>query len=303
MEIIHPSDRQEWLRLRAQDITSTESPVLFGFSPYETIYSLWHRKKTGDVGEIEETERMFWGTKMQDVIAETIAKQNGWEYKKLDYYARLPECRMGSSFDFEVQTPSGRAILEIKNVDALVFRRTWTEVGDGAFEAPLHVEMQVQHQLAVLDYEKTYIGVLVGGNRLVLVERDRDRAVGEAIKKRVAEFWATIRIDAAPNPDYSRDAETIRRLYSYANPDSVMDARGNSRINVLASMYKEAKRKQVDAERECSEIKSEIITLIGDNERVNGDGFTISAGLVGEAEISYKRKAYRNFLIKFKRGE
>ena len=60
-ESIIPASEEEWLKLRTLDVTSTESPALFGLSPYMTKFELWHRKKSGEVYTIKDNERMFWG--------------------------------------------------------------------------------------------------------------------------------------------------------------------------------------------------------------------------------------------------
>ena len=139
-QTITPRDREHWLSLRAQDLTSTDVAALFGMSPYKTKFELWHEKRSGEPVRIAQNDRMKWGTRLQDSIASGIAHDNGFSVDRFDGYMRIPSERIGSSFDFFME-PNG--ILEIKNVDALIFRDGWI-VENGEIEAPLHIEMQVQ---------------------------------------------------------------------------------------------------------------------------------------------------------------
>jgi putative phage-type endonuclease len=294
---IQPKNEQEWLTLRLNDITSTKSPALFGISPYLTKFELWHRIKNNLVVDFKENKRMKWGIKLEASIAECIAEEKGWEVRPFKEYIRLEEEKIGSSFDFRIlDNDKGDGILEIKNVDGLVYRDNWI---DG--EPPLHIEMQVQHQLLVSGLKYAYIGVLVGGNDEKLIYRERDEIVINRILEESAKFWKSIKNNEPPDPNFNSDAVFLKELYQHAEPGTVYDARGDERINEIVSKYKEASQKEKEAKSIKESCKSELLTIIGDNEKAAGDDFTISAGVVAEAEISYIRKPYRTFKINFRR--
>lgn len=292
VEIILPENKQKWLELRTKDITSTEVSALFGLSPYMTKFELWHRKKRGDVVELSENKRMFWGTKLQDAIAGAIAEKQGWNVRRMDEYIRDPELRAGSSFDFSINEDG---LLEIKNVDGLQYKEKWNIDDEGNIEAPLHIEMQVQHQLMVSGREYAYIGALIGGNDEKLIPRKRDEIVISEIRKAIKEFWKSVEENKPPEPDFTADSKFIAKLYGFAEPNKIYDARGDERLQELTEKYKEYSDTEKQAKQGKDAIKAEILTIIGDAEKVTGDKFTISAGVVAEAEISYTRQAYRMF--------
>ena len=204
--MLYPKTREEWLKLRMDYVSSTESSALFGMNPYKTAFELAVIKKSPDVPEeYEQNERMTWGLRLQRAIAQGIAEDYGVKVRAMSGYAALPEQRLGASFDFEViglkddytgesqmlrglYQQHGTGVLEIKNVDQWVFKDEWHEVDD-QLEAPPHIEMQVQHQLHCIEREWAALGVLVGGNRQILIARMRDRDVGLAIKAKTAKFW------------------------------------------------------------------------------------------------------------------
>ncbi len=306
--VIATASKEEWLKLRADDLTSTDIAALFGLSPYMTPYELWHRKRNKTTGGFEETERMKWGTRLQDSIATGIAEDNGWKIRRYEQYVRIKDLRLGSSFDFLVaakielqkdHTLFTDYILEIKNVDSLAFKEGWTEDAEENLEAPLHIEIQVQHQLLVSGLSKAFIGALVGGNRVVLIERKADPTVHESILAKAKEFWRTIDANEEPAPDFKRDANFIKSLYQSVTPEKTMTA--TERINELAESYRFASEQEKQAKEEKEAFKAELLTLIQDTEKVKGEKFTITANLVGPAHLEYDREGYRNFKISWKK--
>lgn len=311
-QIIVPDSKEEWLKLRTEDVTSTEIAALFGVSPYITHFELWHQKKARTVVAIEENERMKWGTRLQDSIAQGIAADNGWPIRRMDEYIRNSILRIGASFDFSIE-PEARdrvsinligpdhGLLEIKNVDSLAFRDGWLIDDETGVEAPPHIELQVQHQLMVSQRSFAYIGALIGGNRVTLIKREPEPRIFAAIEKEVGKFWASIEAGIAPAPDFQRDAEFIATLYGYAQPGKIMDARGDTMLETKVLLYRKYGAEEGEAEQKKKAVKAEILTIIGDHEKVIGDTFSITAGVCPEAPIAFIRKPYRMFKPTFKK--
>jgi putative phage-type endonuclease len=322
IETIHPRDEKHWLELRKQDVTSTETAALFGISPYMTAFELYHRKHDNLNVEFEPNERVKWGSRLQDSIAAGIAEDQKWKIRRMTEYIRDTDLRMGASFDFQFnwgeRIPPNRklsdpplgvpecvgeiiqhvGILEIKNVDSLAFRDGWIVDGENV-EAPPHIEIQVQQQLALSGFKVAYIGALIGGNRVVLIKREPDAKVIEAIRHRIKEFWDSVAKGIEPKPDFSRDADFIGTLFSYAEPGRVITA--DDKISALATQYRRAADEAKAAEEKKDAARAEILTLIGDAEKVIGPWGTISAGLVGPKHVEYDAKGYRTFRINWKK--
>lgn len=324
MEIIQPQDEKHWLELRTKDITSTEIGALFGIdsaSYIPTEFELWHRKKNNFAVDFDPNERVLWGTRLQDAIADGVAEDNGWHVRKMTEYIRDPELRIGASFDFSIESPViadipelepgqtamlkpedvGRGLLEIKNVDSLVHRQKWIVNDDDTMEAPLHIELQVQHQLLVSRRAFAYIAALVGGNKVILIKREPDLAVHAAIKEKVKAFWKSIDDDIAPTPDFKRDADFISKLYGYAEVGKVIDASNDTDIEGAVRQYREVSNSIKDLEETKEGIKAQILMMIGDAEKATGNGWSVSAGMIAGGPVSYIRKPYRNFRTNFKK--
>lgn len=317
--IITPKNDTEWHGLRAMDVTSTESSALFGMSPYATAFELWHRKREETQVIIEAAGRMLWGTRLQDVIARGIAEDYGVKVRRLNAYMRLNDCRMGASFDFEIvgvveeyarpgdttlqelYRQHGPGVLEIKNVDSLVFKNDWTaerdDDGRKEYEAPAHIEIQVQHQLHVIGREWSALGVLVGGNQPIVIIRERDDEVGRGIENRVRQFWQSIETNEPPPPVMPDDADFMRKVYSFAEPGKLLDARGDADLLSWCEQYREASDRYKQAEEDKKIAQARIFECLGDHEKALLDGYTISAAMVAPTRVEYDRAGFRGFRV------
>jgi predicted phage-related endonuclease len=287
------SSEAEWLEMRKKDVTSTECSALFGCSPYSTTYQLYHEKIGQLAIAFEVNERMVWGNRLESAIAHGIAEDFGLLIEPMKVYARIPDLRMGSSFDFKIiglddnytgtdETyrdafrENGPGIMEVKNVDGLQFKRAWI-ADDHIMEAPPHIELQVQHQQETADMEWTLIAPLVGGNAPMPFMRQRDRAIGRAIIDKVGEFWHMVDTGKAPAPDFTQDGDTISRLL-YQDNGEVVDMADNARLKELIALHEAAGKEYKAADDKKSALKAEILTVIGHAAKVLVPGFSISAG-------------------------
>lgn len=301
----HPfTTEAAWLALREKDLTSTEAAALFQASPYATEYEL-HLTKTGQFEKpFESNERMVWGNRLEAAIAYGVAEDYGLVIEPFKCYMRIPELRMGSSFDFKIVgladyfegnesardmfREHGPGIMEVKNVDGLQFRRNWIEDGDD-IEAPPHIEFQVQHQLEVADLGWSLISPLVGGNTPKVVIRERDTELGALIRARAAHFWDRIDAGIAPEPDYEKDAKTISKLY-VDNDGSAVDLTDNERVAELCREYKDAGADEKAAKGRKDAAKAELLTIIEAAKVARTDGYKISAGTNKQVFKAYRRK-------------
>lgn len=280
-----PESKDHWLELRKKRINSTEVSCLYNCNPYKTMFELWHEKNSQDSIPIEMSSRMKWGTRLQDVIAYGIAEDNDWKIKPVPEYIYIEELGIGSSFDFIIDDNIN---FEIKKIDSLIYRKEWTET-----EPPLHIGFQVQTQMGVAELNRTIIGALISGNETITMEIDFLPDVWKNIKEKVKEFYS---LKEAPEPDFERDSEYIRQLYNKANPGKVISA--NERVSVLADAYISASQQMKEIEKRRDSYRAEILTLIGDAEKVLGESFSISCGVTKETVVpSFVRKSSRGFRL------
>ena len=314
VHINRKDDEAGWLAARHLDITSTDVAALFGLSPYMTEFELFHRKLADAPVRIEDNERMVWGRRLEAAIAHGVAEDRNWTIRARNIYQRDPDARIGSSFDFTIVATDdrGTGLLEIKNVDGLVFRNSWTVNEDGTIEAPEHIELQLQHQLEVADLEWGVIVALVGGNDVRVLERTREVEIGQVIRTRAKQFWARVASNEAPAPDFAADAEFITKtLCRNANADKVIEA--NETLDDMIARYMHVSKEAGDLDRLKDSIKAEILMTIGDAGKIvsrhatvtcsntkDSTGTLVTPDMVGTCIGA--RKGYRQFRVTAAKG-
>lgn len=314
--IIKPKSEEHWLAMRAEDVTSTQVSSLFEMGKYGTHFQLWHNKHDGIEVDFSDNERVAWGNYLQDAIATGFAKIHGVLIRPMKEYIRIIDARMGASFDFEIMgvdpnyeganaivrnmvEANGPGILEIKNVDRGVFYKDWkVDKETKHVEAPGHIELQLQAQCHIAERSWGCICVLVGGNQNRVVVRQYDKVVGDALEQRVRNFWNSVKTDVEPPAKYPDDAEFIcKKLYDYAEPAKVFDARGNADVNDLLAAYNDAGDREKLAKEDKKVAQAKLYQIIDDAERVVFDGGSIWCGMVGPAPVTYTREGYRGFKV------
>ncbi len=299
----------EWLEARKKNINSTDTAALFGFSPYKTEFSMYHMLKGNIEDYFNENERTIIGQEVESGIARAWSRINKTEVQPFKDYLYDPDARIGSSFDYIITSGKYEGwLLEIKNVDYLVYRDNWSE-----YEAPVHIEIQCQHQCMVSSAPGVIILACIGGNRLEHIVRPRDEGMIRGIYDRIAQFWRGVDSENEPKPNYINDVDALRQLYSSADPDDIFVAEEDGTVVSMIANYKtwSEEIEKLKAMRESA--KSEVYSRIGQASKVLSPGYklycgvtkdskgktvTVTEDMVGqEIVISKPRKGYRMFRV------
>ena len=280
------NDRDAWLARRERDVTSTDAASLCGVGR-KTRYQLFCEKRLGLSVPVEENEAMRLGTRLEAPIAEHLALEHGMEIEPFKDYIRIPEFRIGSSFDYRAKDRS--YLLEIKLVGPQAMR-DW-QVTDYGLEAPIHIEAQVQTEMLCAEIPVCFIGVLCG-TQTYLLRREFDQAVADRLQNEARSFWES----PQPEPDWQVDADFIIALRKQSAPGKVIQA--DARIEELMATYKAAGEWVRDYEKQRDAARAELLTLIDDAERVEGSAYYALAKAQPEVVVeSFVRKASRPLRI------
>jgi putative phage-type endonuclease len=223
VNLINYESREDWLAARNLGIGASESAALFGLSPWLSPFALWADKTGMAPRENSTAEHLRWGLLLEKPIAEAYAmdsKRTVWEPPSPWCVAvdRELECLRATPdrWIVEADGKDGRGVLEIKNVDGSK-SSLWDEM------PPLHVQIQVQHQLAVTGFRWGTIAALIGGNRLRTWDIDRNDDMIAELRIRVAEFWRMVQSKTAPEADGSEaTAKALKALYPLDNGEAVV---------------------------------------------------------------------------------
>jgi len=261
-------DEAAWLEKRGHYVTSTESASLFGLQmpSMPTAYELWHVKRGLIDRVVDVNSRMVWGRRLEQSIAAGIAEDNGFKLLPMRSFAFDDEDKIGSSFDNVIEIPdSGHGLLEIKTVSYRDYKEKFIEDSESGFiEAPAYYEVQVQHELEVINkYEYAMLAVFIMDTREVkLLYRSRDKEMGAAIRVRVKEFWE---MQSPPPPDLAKDSDLLSKMQRANSKDKTYDASNDGDFELAAMAYLQEGEKEKAAKSAKDIARSKMVIAMSDH--------------------------------------
>lgn len=272
-QFIRPRDQEHWLSLREPDITSTDVAALYGLSPYLTEYELYQAKANGLRLPFQSNSRIQAGNDVEAYAAQKVAADLGMEARPYKEYIRLPDERIGSSFDWIL---NDEIILEIKSMDWVKFKALEEDC------LPPHIEVQAQHQMLVSGKRECKVAVWTGIYDYTLYDRQADDDMHAAMIKRIAKFWADVEAGNAPAIDPYRDGKILELVYRDQKED-MLDLGGREDVDAMVTQYKHHKAEASHHEQEARAIKVKLHELLADKKGGFTDNYRVSAGYVKDS--------------------
>jgi len=148
----------EWIEHRRRHRNASETPVLFGLSPWQTPYQLWQVKL--GLLELEVTPAMRHGSELEPVARAAYEAKTGRTMQPVvvvdgEYSASL-----------DGMTLAGKRIVEIKCPVRGRDSTLWKTVEAGGL--PEYYRLQVQHQLLVTKADVADVYVFDGAEGILL---------------------------------------------------------------------------------------------------------------------------------------
>ena len=223
----------EWHSARADGLGGSEIAAVLGLSPWESRFSLWHRKR-GSLGQQDDNPGMTWGRRLEAPIAEAfidnhpelkVRKVPGmWRSKMRPWQLADP--------DRHITGPDGNQILEIKTAhNSAAFE--WGQTGTD--QIPVYYRAQVLWYLDVFGFDSAYLAVLIGGSDYREYRIDYDGADVETMRTAGAAFLHTVVDGKRPDIDDS-DAtyQAVRELHPNID-DSDLEVEPRLALDYLAA--------------------------------------------------------------------
>lgn len=210
---------QQWHDLRDKHIGSSDIEALMGVEKYSTPFQLYHQKRgTISPEDMSDDLRVFWGSHLEPAIAFGLARLHGLHIEKVRlYYTASDVPGLGASLDYKIiEEIDGEKVdipFEIKNVDSRVAWEDWERLPGGEYRPPLHIQLQVQHQMIATGAPYAYIGALIGGNDPQFIKVEPHAKLQEMIKKRVSEFWDAVEVGEEPRWDAEKDLKAAQEAW------------------------------------------------------------------------------------------
>lgn len=259
--IIHSKHRTEWLQRRLEGVGASEVAGLLGHG--RSPLQLW-ALKTGrlEPDSLDDVEFVRWGHVLEPIILSEyqapyysgrMARRNGWLVQStaqpwamctLDGWTNHPE--------------HGLIPLEIKTTNAF-------NAEDWAEGAPPKYHWQLAHQMLVTGTPAASIACLIGGQRLVWADVERDPVDEERILEAGDTFWQHVVDDTPPPTDGSRgSAKALAAMYPRHIEGKSVQLNGV--MGELDAQLIGVKSQLKALESERRKIENELRAAIGDAE-------------------------------------
>jgi putative phage-type endonuclease len=276
MPVVTIESDEQWHALRRRNIGGSDVAALFGASPWMTEFTLWAEKRGITEHAVEENNKMALGKYLEPFIAGQLAKELGWTVvPSKEYHLHPTITGMGATLDFDVIDHEwGPGICETKVVfDYADYMEHWSDD-----RAPPHIELQVQHQLAVTGRPWAAICVLVmqTGTLMPAIIRRPIPAVIAEIEEKVGMFWESIKAKQRPAPT-GTDAELsiMRLIWPAREPRKIVEL-ANYDLAEEASLYVYASQQLSSADKQKTVSKAKLLAAAEDAELLRVPGFNIN---------------------------
>jgi predicted phage-related endonuclease len=260
-----------------------------------SLFSLW-MVKSGRLEAPDVTgERPAWGRRLEDVIGEACAEEYGWMLRRGEWVQDM-KSRLAATTDFyRIIDNRISEVVEIKNTDWIVHRNQWTED-----QPPVHVQVQLQAQLACTGLYTGHVVALVGGNHLTPYEFERDERLIADMRARAVDFWQSIDENRPPPVDGSASTHaTLGRLWPEAVLGKPYDTEDDPEFHRLCEELRDIAPVRLEAEKAEKQIKNDLLARMGDCEVAVYDGRVLATcPTVKRAGYSVKASSYRQFKLK-----
>jgi hypothetical protein len=153
------------------------------------------------------------------------------------------------------------------------FAHEWGE--SGGVDIPLHVEVQVHHQMAVADLERVYVAALICGRsperRLYCIERDEDWV--KYLLAEAEKFWADYVVTGIPpEPNYAPSMPILKARTR--EPESTVDLGEDAVAAIQAWQY--LNKQRLDLEKATETAQRLALATLDDAEAGECDAGTLT---------------------------
>lgn len=274
-------NKLEWLKERQCGIGGSDVGAILGVNKYKTPFEVY-LEKTEPITEVtEQSESAYWGDQFEEVVAKEFEKRTGKKVRRdRKHYKHKDYPFMVANIDRRVVGEN--AILECKTANQYLASE-WQDD-----EIPASYLLQVQHYLVVTGAKVGYIAVLIGGQKFIWKEVQRDEELIEIIIEAEKNFWKMVQDKTPPALDGSSAAENyLKEKYKQAESEKAIELGFEYKDKIKA--YFELKEQKDLLENQIKEIENQIKFELKDAEIGFTPGYSISWKNVSSNRVDSKK--------------
>jgi putative phage-type endonuclease len=242
---------EQWLAHRREGIGGSDIAKVVGLSRWGNALTVY-ADKIGTAEPQEQNELMYWGHQLEDVVAREFAHRTGLKVRRVNAILQHPEHSWAlANIDRMILCPErGKGILECKNV-GFFQTKDWRNEDD-EIKMPDEYLLQVQWYLAVTGLPHGYGAALIGGQRFVFTEVERDEELCAYLLKIGGEFWQMVQDRTIPALDEDGQLMGIKPIHD--PPKVILPGTLAPKI----ARFEELKAQIKPLEKEQKAIKAEL---------------------------------------------
>jgi putative phage-type endonuclease len=281
---------EKWLAERMKSLGSSDAPRLMGESRFGNRLTVY----TSKIKHIDsENEAAHWGKLLEPTIAQEAAERLNIELLDIPRFVLWRDSEtswMHASPDTNVKGAAAEpTIMEIK---AHSGRQDWS---DGV---PMEVQVQCQHQMAVMKVPQMFVACLLYGRELKTYILDFNEQFAEVLTGKEKAFWYDYVVPrVVPEPDGSdASAEALKTLFPHDNGETVALDESSDLDWELAQGYQEQLKM---VEKKYKEYRNKIKGRMGDATFGRTPlGRVMSLGTTNRKGFSVAPSSYRSLRCK-----
>ena len=185
-------DREEWLEQRRQGIGGSDAAKVLGVSRWGGPLSVYLEKKGLYIPD-DPGEPAYWGTVLEDVVAREFEKRSGLRVQRQNKIFTHPD------YPWMLANIDRRIVGQKKGLECKTASNFMGDEWEGD-ELPDAHYIQIQHYMAVMGWEACWVACLIGGQRYVQKEVQRNPGLINTIIEKEREFWEEHFLKDVPPP-------------------------------------------------------------------------------------------------------
>lgn len=261
------SQRQNWLEVRKTGIGGSDAAAVLGLSPWRSPLDVF-LDKTGRSAPQEETDAMYWGTRLEALVANKYCEVSGNEVRRVNSLLRSDKfpCLIGN-IDRAVCPEKGKLpvvkgefrtskILECKTARSM--SDEWG--ANGSDQIPQYYLAQVLHYLGLTGCQSCDVACLFFDSRkfgIYTVNADSDLIA--SMFARLAQWWDDYVAKNVPPPP--RSITDVQKLFKRS---AAVEITATKEIEDAAFEYAALKKQEAELEAKLDAAKEKIAVYMGE---------------------------------------
>lgn len=201
----------EWYAARQNRLGGSEIAAVLGLSPYESRFSLWHRKK-GLVGPQQMNPEMDWGRRLESAVLAKYAENHPGRYSRGGAYVSAEREYQVSSPDMLLLDEVDEGVLKIIDGKTSPFGEGWGTPGTD--QMPVYIRCQLLWYMDVFGVSVADIALLTSGCNYAEYTLRREDSEIQILRHAGVEFIASLNADERPDIDgHDQTYHVIKELH------------------------------------------------------------------------------------------